>query len=234
VTKDKVSLAYFTDVLCVWAYTAQIRMDELRNNFADKIDVNYHFIPIFGCTEKRIQQGWKDKGGYSGFSDHIKSVCSQFPHVKIHSNIWKINIPTTSANVHLFFKAIQLLEADQIISCDAQNCYHGKTLFEEVLWRTRIAFFEQAIDISKQSAQLKIAEELNLPINKIEIFLQNGQAMAALCRDIELKDLYKVEGSPSYILNEGRQKLYGNVGYKIIEANVVEILEKPQNQASWC
>jgi len=36
------------------------------------------------------------------------------------------------------------------------------------------------------------------------------------------------------LLNEGRQKLYGNVGYRIIEANVQEILHQPGNQASWC
>ena len=58
--------------------------------------------------------------------------------------------------------------------------------------------------------------------------------MAALCRDVELRDQFRVEGSPTYIMNEGRQKLYGNLGYKIIEANVQEILHRPENQASWC
>ena len=44
-----------------------------------------------------------------------------------------------------------------------------------------------------------------------------------------------IEGSPSFVLNEGRQKLYGNVGFRIIEANIQELLQAPGgNQASWC
>ena len=58
--------------------------------------------------------------------------------------------------------------------------------------------------------------------------------MAALCGDINLAQEYGVKGSPTYILNQGRQKLYGNVGYKVIAANVHELLEQPENQASWC
>jgi hypothetical protein len=36
-------------------------------------------------------------------------------------------------------------------------------------------------------------------------------------------------------LNDGRQKLYGNVGFRIIEANIQELLRAPVgDQASWC
>ena len=44
----------------------------------------------------------------------------------------------------------------------------------------------------------------------------------------------RLDGSPTYLLNQGRQKLYGNVGYKIIEANVEEVLRRPAEAASWC
>jgi hypothetical protein len=44
-----------------------------------------------------------------------------------------------------------------------------------------------------------------------------------------------VKGSPTMILNQGRQKLFGNVGYRIIEANIQELLREPNpDQASWC
>ena len=44
-----------------------------------------------------------------------------------------------------------------------------------------------------------------------------------------------IQGSPSFVLNEGRQKLYGNVGYRILEANIHELLRaQPADQASWC
>jgi len=45
----------------------------------------------------------------------------------------------------------------------------------------------------------------------------------------------RIEGSPSFVLNEGRQKLYGNVGFRIIEANIQELLRAPgTDQVSWC
>ena len=55
-----------------------------------------------------------------------------------------------------------------------------------------------------------------------------------MCRDIELRDENKIEGSPTYYLNQGRQKLYGNVGYRVVSANLRELLEQPEHQASWC
>jgi predicted DsbA family dithiol-disulfide isomerase len=48
-------------------------------------------------------------------------------------------------------------------------------------------------------------------------------------------DKMKIEGSPSFVLSEGRQKLYGNVGFRIIEANIEELLRGPHaDEASWC
>jgi len=36
-------------------------------------------------------------------------------------------------------------------------------------------------------------------------------------------------------MNDGRQKIYGNVGYKVMEANVAELLSNPKSgDASWC
>ena len=44
-----------------------------------------------------------------------------------------------------------------------------------------------------------------------------------------------IQGSPSFVLNEGRQKLFGNVGFRILDANIQELLRAPQTeQASWC
>ena len=81
---------------------------------------------------------------------------------------------------------------------------------------------------------MDIAKVMQLPISEIQRVLDDGSALAALCRDIELRDEFRVEGSPTYILNEGRQKLYGNVGYRIIQANLHEILKQPKVEASWC
>lgn len=229
-----VRIDYFSDVLCIWAYVAQIRLDELRANFNEQILVRHHFIPVFGDTAHRIGEGWQDKGGFSGFAAHVHKVSADFPHVALHDELWRTQPPCSSAPVHQFLKAVQLLENRSEISSECLADCQGRTRFEETAWQCRLAFFRDNRRIDKRHELLLIAEQCELPLTAIEQLLDNGLAMAALMRDIELRDEYRIEGSPSYLLNEGRQKLYGNIGYRILEANVREVLEKSGNQASWC
>jgi hypothetical protein len=35
-------------------------------------------------------------------------------------------------------------------------------------------------------------------------------------------------------MNNGRQILYGNVGYRVLRANAAELLNQPSDEASWC
>ena len=105
----KIRISYFTDVLCVWAYIAQVRLDELKHNYGDKLNTQYHFIPLFGCTDKR-GEGWQNRGGFGAFGKHVKEVCSQFDRIDVHTDIWTTLIARTSASSHLFLKAVQLLK----------------------------------------------------------------------------------------------------------------------------
>jgi predicted DsbA family dithiol-disulfide isomerase len=221
----KITLDYFTDILCIWAYVAQIRLDELNSEFDQKIHVNEHFITLFGNTEKRFGEGWKEKGGFKGFNQHVLNVAKGFPHLKINPNIWLTCRPTSSANSHLYLKAIQLLVKEKAINTSD---------FQDMTWHIRKAFFQDAKDISQISVLTELAEELLLPVDLIQEKINNGSAIAALCEDMEMRDKYKLEGSPTYLLDNGRQKLYGNVGYRVLEANVQELIERPEGIASWC
>lgn len=230
----RVRIHYFTDVLCIWAYLAQIRLDELIKNYSSKIDITYNFMPVFGHTENRIGNGWKEKGGFDAFSKHMHKVIEKFPHIELHKDIWKKNTPKTSVTSHLFIKAVQSLVANGSISNECREDCGQKTLLEDFIWEVRLAFFRDLRDISQISELFDIAKSMDLPTEKIKLVLDDGTALAELSRDIELRDEFNVDGSPTYILNEGRQKLYGNVGYRIIEANLLEIIKQPAMEASWC
>ena len=229
-----VRVDYYSDILCVWAYVAQIRLDELKHHFGDAIQINYHFMPVFGATQKRIAAGMKDKGGFGFMNKHICQVCSDFPHVELNPDVWLKVQPQSSAQTHLFIKAAQLLVDKGVVADSASGDYFGRTGVEELIWRSRVAFFRDCQDVSDFNVLYRLAEPLGFSREQIEPLLMNGEAMAALCIDKDLCEQNKVEGSPTFILNEGRQKLYGNVGYKILETNVHEVINRPYNQASWC
>lgn len=229
-----IHIDYFSDILCIWAYVAQIRVDELLSQFGEHVDIRYHFFPVFGCTESRIGEGWKDRGGFTGYNEHVRGIADRFEHVDVDPGVWLKNAPQSSASCHHFLAAVALLERDGIIQDEARAALAGRTLFEAAAWRLRCAFFQELQDVGQIQVQMDIAEALGLPVNTVREYMNSGAAMALMCRDFELKDQFRVEGSPTYILNNGRQKLYGDVGYKIIDANIREILNRHEDQLSWC
>lgn len=234
IESKKVEIMYFTDILCIWAYLAQIRIDELKLKFGTSIDLQNHFISVFGSVESKMKFNWGDKGGVSAYSEHVKNIALKFDHIKVHPEIWTKSTPTTSTSAHIFLKAIQLLEHRGELPDISNPEEQKKSVFEEIVWKIRLAFFRDLIDISNFREQLEIAEGLKLPLQKIERLIENGAAHAALDSDLQLKEMHGVSGSPTLVLNEGRQIIYGNVGYRVIEANIQELLNQPKNQSSWC
>jgi len=48
--KETVSIHHFSDVLCIWAYVAQVRVDQLKASFGEQVELSYHYMPIFGAV----------------------------------------------------------------------------------------------------------------------------------------------------------------------------------------
>ena len=82
-----VDITYFSDVLCVWAYASQARIDAVKGKFGDAVGIEHRFCSVFGDTERKIASTWKDKGGYEGFNAHLRQVGETFPHIEIHPEI---------------------------------------------------------------------------------------------------------------------------------------------------
>ncbi len=230
----KVLVLYFTDILCIWAYIAQVRMDQLKNKFGEEIELEEHFVSVFGSVGQKMEENWGTKGGVSAYNKHVQEIALKFDHIEVHPDVWVKNTPTTSGSCHLFLKAVQILENRNELSATFESENSTKSVVELVAWEFRLAFFRDLIDISTFKSQMEIAERLQLPIREIQEVIKSGAAFSALDSDLQLKEKYGVVGSPSLVLNEGRQMIYGNVGYRVIEANIQELLNQPENQASWC
>lgn len=211
---------YFSDVLCVWAWIAQRRIDELNDQFGENIQWRYHYIDVFGDTEKKMQQQWSDRGLYEGFAEHVVASVSDFDDITVADNIWTKVRPTTSANAHLILKAVEL----------AYNA-HKAAEFTLII---REAFFIRAQDISSLDILFALATEINLNEGLIKNVINDGRAIASLMSDYQAAKNLNIKGSPSYLMDGGRQTLYGNVGYRVLHANVEELLKQPKDEASWC
>ncbi len=219
-----VKVSYFSDVLCIWAYIAQARIDAVREKFGDTVELDHRFCMVFGNTAAKIPASWKDKGEYAGFNAHLRNVALQFPHVELHPEVWLKTRPPTSSSAHLFMTAVRQWQQER-----------EAVVFDEVLWAFRCAFFRDCRDIARWDVQCELAEALGVDIAAIERRIHDGTAHARLASDYQDADKMRIEGSPSFVLNDGRQKLYGNVGFRIIEANIQELLRAPAGeQASWC
>ena len=232
---QKVVIEVFSDILCVWAYGAQTHIDRLKCEFGDRISLQYRFIPLFASTDMRVVQGWNDRGGAAGFNAHTQKIASAWSHVAVHQDLWVKNRPASSTPAHTYLKAVQLLMEDEEAISVSGSFSAGTSLFEKLIWRIRCKFFEDNNNISERGTLDDAARALALPLDKIHDLLENGEAEAALHLDTVARDDYLIPGSPTLVLNEGRQRLYGNVSYRIIEANVHELMTDTQSDnASWC
>ena len=226
---NAVKVTYFSDVLCIWAYVAQARVEAIKQTFGDQVRLNYRFCSVFGDAQNKIAFGWQGKGGFDGYSRHVKTIAARFPHVKVHPLIWTEAQPASSTSPHLFLAAVY--EWESAAGADASD----KPTFESVMWAFRRGFFEQGLDIADWSIQRELASPFGLDIDAIEGAIHTGAAFARLAADYQDAEKMHVEGSPTFVLNEGRQRLFGNVGFRIVEANIREVLREPNmDRASWC
>jgi predicted DsbA family dithiol-disulfide isomerase len=213
--------------MCVWAYIAQARIAELKQNFPEEVSVNHHFLRVFGDVAGKMQSQWEDRGGLSGYAAHVQDVASGFDHISLSPDLWLKNTPASSLPAHLFLCAARVL-----LQKDPES--YPRDLVTRLLAEIRIAFFAEAIDISDQDRLAEIAERAGAPVNDILRLLAAGAAHAALADDFSEAERCSVKASPTLIFNEGRQILAGNVGYRVVEANVRELLKAPGEQQTWC
>ena len=220
-----VTLTCFTDVLCVWAWIGELRLAELRRTHGEAVAVTQRFCNVFGATALKIEANWGAKGGYEGFAGHLAHVMEGFPELTASPDLWRRVRPASSLPAHLALKAVQ-----------AQAAAGGAPdLGDRAILLIRQAFFEQGRDISATFVLDDVIAAAGADLADVHARLARGEAHAALMADYQEAQALGVKGSPSLVLNEGRQTLYGNVGFRVIEANIAELLREPQaGAASWC
>lgn len=211
---------YYTDVLCVWAWIAQPRLEELHRQWGDQIKIHHRYVDIFGDARSKIPAQWGKDDGYQKFHDHILHSAQPYEHCCIHPDIWTRVRPNSSITAHLVLKAIA------IVADESQVDTMSRQMREQ--------FFTRAVDIGNLEILLNMSVDIGVSRKDLLSVLQDGQAMAALSADLRSAGDNSIKGSPSWVLNNGRQILYGNVGYRILGSNIEELINNPVDEASWC
>ncbi|MDP6475115.1 MAG: DsbA family protein [Alphaproteobacteria bacterium] len=229
-----VQITYYSDILCIWAYIAKRRIEELVERFGDDVAVEARFCSVFPDAWGKIEEKWAESGGFAGFGRHLNEVALKFPHIEVHERLWLDNRPRTSASAHQFIKAIEIIEREAG-AADAPPVAYLERLSTRAAGALRRAFFAEAKDISNWRVHGEIADLLGIDYALVEQKIRSSEAVARLAVDYDLSHKQGIEGSPTFVMNDGRQKLFGNVGYRLLEANVAELLRRaPEGEASWC
>ena len=217
---NPLTIDYYTDVLCIWAWIAQRRIEELESRWGAQIRLVHHCVSVFADTEGKMETQWRERGGYEGFADHVHKAAADYESAPVHPDLWHRVRPKTSANAHLLLKAAELSHSPEAeISMAAA---------------IRRAVFVEARDVGRLPELMAVADSAQMDTRRLQAALDDGSAMAALFSDYASCEALGIKGSPSWVMNDGRQVLYGNLGYRILHANVEELLRHPEQEASWC
>ncbi len=211
---------YYTDVLCIWAWIAQRRIDEIEKNRGEQVVIRHHCMNVFGDTANRVGKKWSDRGGYAGFGEHVQESAAPYESAPVNPRVWSYVRPHSSVAAHLILKAAELAATPE----DAKKL--AVTL--------RRSFFVDALDIGNVGVVLDIAGGAGFERSDLMSAIESGRAHGALMSDYGQAQDLGIKGSPSWVMNNGRQILYGNVGYRVLNANVEELLNNPADEASWC
>jgi predicted DsbA family dithiol-disulfide isomerase len=220
ISGDPINIDYYSDVLCVWAWIAQARLEELETQWQGQASVSHHYVDIFGDCHRKIPAAWGERDGFEKFARHVHDSAAPFDAADVHPDIWKSTRPRSSAQAHLVLRATAIAHDESKMAALALNI--------------RQAFFLEARDIGNLNLLLEMAQDCDCEPAALRQCLDDGSAIAAYSTDLRRAGELGVRGSPTWILNGGRQVLYGNVGYRILNANIEELLRHPQDEASWC
>ncbi len=215
-----VTIEYYSDVLCIWAWIAQRRQDELREHFGTGIELKNHYVNIFGNTQSQIGEKWASRGGFEAFGEHVVAAATPYSDAPVARDIWQKVRPHSSTPAHTVLKAVEIS--------------HSAEAAEGFAYVLREKFFTAPVDIGRLETLLGLADESTLDTDLIEKALNSGTAIAAVMRDYQMAQTQGIKGSPSWVLDGGRQILYGNVGYRVLQANTAELMNHPREEASWC
>lgn len=216
---------YWSDPLCIWAFVAQPKLEHLLSRFGERLQADYHVVPVFGSVAQRFREGPWAKHGVAGRVEATARVAARFGHPEVTGAVWRDACPASSWGPGCALKAVSVLQDDGLVDADA---------FAAFQWALRCAFFVDNRNVCLRQVQLQVAEHCGIPRQPFCDALDNGRALSLLWEDAERKEQQGIQGSPTFVFDGGRAVLYGNVSEGIVLATAEELVGPEQPGCSSC
>lgn len=222
--RRRVRFGYWTDPLCIWALVSQPKLDRLLEELGDDLDVDHRTVPVFGSVSWRLRDGPWAGGGVDGRVEATRRIAREHGRDDVSGEVWRLG-PTSSWAPGAAVKAVFAAEAagEAPGGCGA--------VYERAL---RERFFADDRDVTRRDEQLAVAEALSIPRAAIERRLDDGSAIAALWEDHRLREALHIQGSPTYVFDDGRAMLYGDFRFGVLRATAEQLVQGLVPGASRC
>lgn len=214
---------YWTDPLCVWAFVAQRRLEEILAAHP-RLRVRHRVVPVFGSVPWRFREGaWAVPGpeGRAAATRRIGEGCGW----TLTGRVWLDDPPASSWSAGAaVVAAFDLAEEGTIPLAQA----------EAFQWELRRAFFVENLNTARRAVQLSVAEAVDLPRTPLVARLDDGRAIASLWEHHREREANHIQGSPTWVFDGGRAMLYGNVSHQVLAATVEQLEQESEPGCSIC
>lgn len=221
--QDRLKFSYWSDPLCIWAFVAQQKLDRVLRELGEHVRVDYRIVPVFGSVPWRFARGPWARDGVDGRVLVTRKIAEQGGRTDVSGECWRRAMPSSSWAPAAAIKAVFALEDGR-----------GEEVGPSYQCALRERFFVGEVNIALRRVQLEVAEELGLPRGALERRLDDGSALAAVCEDHAEKERLRLQGSPTYVFDDGRAMLYGNFDYGILRSTVEELVRGTGPGGSAC
>lgn len=216
---ERIHFTYWSDPLCIWAFVGEDKLEHVFRDFEGSIDVEHRMVPVFGSVLERFATGAWSAGGPKKRCEITKSVAERFGRTEVSGQVWVKDPPASSWPAAAAVKA-----AFELVKRDALTFERATAYLRQL----RIACFVEDRNIARRSVLLDVAEQADLPVEALTQLIDDGTAMARLWEDHTARQALGIQGSPTYVFDDGRAMLYGNVDEGILLATVRRLTDQLQ------
>lgn len=213
--EDKVEIIEFTDPVCTWCWGSEPLLRKLEMRYPGRVKLRF----IMGGLVRDIRDFHDGAHGIGG--DPAASNAQIAAHWLEASA--RHGMPVKTEGFALFTKEQPSTYPQNIAYKAAQ--LQGPALADKFLRRMREASAAEARQTNKKEVLIELASEAGLDVGRFLASVDDGSALAAFEKDLELTRRYGVSGFPTFLVRYGSQEilLRGHQGYDSFKAVIGQL-----------